>query len=275
MNLDQFQLIKLEKKDKILEIILNSPKRLNSIDDQFMKEIGAAAKILEEDNEISVAIVWAEGRMFTAGLDLKSQGSVLQGDGEGSHATQSLVIYRHLKAWQKHFQSLRDCSKPVIAAIHGPCIGGGIDLITACDVRLATKDCIFSIRETKVGIVADLGTLQRIVKLTSAGFIREMAFTGSNVTASRAHHFGFVNEVYENKEAMLEAARKMAREMADNSLLILQGTKIALNYADDHTVEESLNQVALWNSAFLQSEDLIEAFSSFIQKTKPVFRNKL
>jgi len=148
-------------------------------------------------------------------------------------------------------------------------------LITACDIRLCTKEAQFSIKETKIAIVADLGTLQRVSKVTSKGFAREIAFSGENFSAERALRFGFVNEVYETKEDLLKGARKLASDISANSPLVVQGTKFTLNYADEHNTKDSLLQIALWNSAFLKSEDLTEAFVSFMEKKKPTFKSKL
>jgi len=140
---------------------------------------------------------------------------------------------------------------------------------------VCTKDATFSIKETQIAIVADIGTLQRISKLTSRGFAREVAFTGEPFSADRALAFGFVNKVSPTKEEMLKDARLLAEKIAANSLLVVQGVKVALNYADEHSTEDSLNQIALWNSAFLMSDDLTEAVTSFLMKKKPVFKSKL
>jgi enoyl-CoA hydratase/carnithine racemase len=163
----------------------------------------------------------------------------------------------------------------VISAIHGVCIGGGVDLVTACDIRLCTKDTKFSVRETKIAIVADLGTLQRITRICGRGFTREIALTGDDIEASRAYHFGLVNQVYENQEDLMIGARKMANNISSNSPLVVQGTKHILEYSEDHTVEEGTKYTALWNSAFLKSDDLKEAIMSFMSKKKPVFKNRL
>lgn len=182
---------------------------------------------------------------------------------------------KHLKKWQDSFTSLQKTPKPVICAIHGKCIGGGVDLITAADIRLASKDASFTIAETKLAIVADLGTLQRITRIVGRGHAREMAFTSAFVSAERAASIGLVNHVFDDKEKLLLGARKMADDIAQLSPLTVQGTKKMLAFSEDHTEAESLDHVALWNSSFLRSDDLTEAVKSFMERRKPVFTCKL
>lgn len=160
-------------------------------------------------------------------------------------------------------------------AVHGKCIGGGVDLMTAADIRLASKDATFTIAETKLAIVADLGTLQRLTRIVGRGHARELAFTASYISAERAAAINLVNHVYEDKEKLLVAARKMANEIADHSPLVVQGTKKMLAYSEDHTEAESLDHVALWNTSFLKSADLTEAVKAFLERRKPVFTCKL
>eukprot|EP01116_Phalansterium_solitarium_P013773 TRINITY_DN31187_c0_g1_i1.p2 TRINITY_DN31187_c0_g1~~TRINITY_DN31187_c0_g1_i1.p2 ORF type:complete len:307 (+),score=98.82 TRINITY_DN31187_c0_g1_i1:99-923(+) len=271
----QFEYFRLDRNGPVAEIVLNRPAKMNVLDNQFFDELGRAVDTVQADPEVRVALLWAEGKVFTAGLDLKSAGSVFVSSGDESHAVQSLKLYHHVKQWQGALSKLHTGAKPVIAAVHNLCIGGGVDLVSWCDIRLASADAAFSIKETQIGIVADLGTLQRIQRLTSYGFAREMAFTGLPVSAERCLRFGFLNEVYPNKEELLKGARSMAEAIAANSPLVVQGTKVQLNYALEHTTDDSLQAAALWNSAFLQSEDLAEAMASFFGKRKPIFRNKL
>lgn len=193
----------------------------------------------------------------------------------GNSAGSNLEFIKLLKRWQDAFTSLQKTTKPVIAAVHGKCIGGGLDLITAADIRFATKDASFILAETKLAIVADLGTLQRITRIIGRGHAREMAFTAAPVSADRAASMGLVNHVLEDKEKMLIAARKMASDIAELSPLTVQGTKKVLSYAEDHSEAEALDQVALWNTSFLRSDDLNEAVKAFIERRKPVFTCKL
>jgi len=269
-----FTHIVINKNQHVAEVVFNRPTKLNTMTQAFFQEIERAFHMIDDDNDVRVALIWAEGRMFTAGLDLKETSNILV-TGEESRVLQAANLFKHIKHLQGTFNIISSCKKPVIAAVHGDCIGGGIDLITACDIRVCSADAVFSVKETKMAIVADLGTLQRLPKLIGKGFAREMCLTGNSIDALRAKTFNLVNEVFETKEKMLVGARAIARSIAENSPLVVQGTKIVMNFADEHNVKDGLEHVALFNSAFLHSEDLQEAFTSFMQKKKPAFRNNL
>ncbi len=260
----------------VAEIVLNRPDQLNSMTPEFFEEIGRAMKIIGDDPTLRAAVLWAEGRLFTAGLDLKAAMATLLTNkpGANSKARSNLDLLEHIKQLQKYFSAIESCPKPVIAAIHGHCIGGGVDLTTACDIRVCTADATFSIQETKIAIVADLGTLQRISRVVGRGIAREMAFTGRRLSAQRALRCGLVNEVYPDKESLLAGARELAKEIAANSPLAVQGTKTVLNYSEEHTIEEGLDFVAQWNASFLHSHDLTEAVTAFLQKRPPVFKGE-
>jgi len=259
----------------VAEVVLNRPQALNAMNQKFFDEIHTAFQEIDKDPSINVALLWAEGKMFTAGLDLKEAASILVDDPEKSKVERAAELYAHIKHLQKTFDIIRQIRKPVIAAIHGPCIGGGVDLTAACDIRLCSQDATFSVLETKMAIVADLGTLQRLSKIVGSGIAREMAFTAAPLNAQRALNVGFVNHVFGDKEELLTAARKMANEIAGHSPLVVQGTKKVLNFSEEHSLEDGLEYVALWNTSFLQSEDLTEAVTSFMSKQPPKFRNRL
>jgi enoyl-CoA hydratase len=179
-----------------------------------------------------------------------------------------------VKRLQQAISSVADCPKPVVAAIHGYCIGGGVDLASACDIRLASADAVFSVRETKVAIVADLGSLQRLPMIIGQGHVAELAYTGKDITAARAQEIGLVNDVLPDAEAVVSAAQAMAAEIAANSPLAVQGTKAVLTAGEGRSVAEGLDYVATWNAGFLQSEDLVEAMSAFMEKRPPDFRGR-
>lgn len=259
----------------VAEIVLNRPAALNAMNARFFEEIHTVFQEVEKDPNVNCAVLWAEGRMFTAGLDLKEAASLFTNDNCRSKAEQSAELYKHIKQLQQAFDIIRQNRKPTIAAIHGQCIGGGIDLVSACDIRLSTEDATFSIAETKMAIVADLGTLQRISRIVGTGIAREMAFTSNPINAQRALSCGLVNNVFQDKEKLLEGARHMAQTIANNSPLVVQGTKQVLNYSEEHSTADSLEYVALWNTSFLQSDDLTEAATSFFTKAPPKFRNRL
>jgi enoyl-CoA hydratase/carnithine racemase len=264
----------LDKRGHVAEIVLDRGKQLNKMDDDFFDSFHEAVSTADNDPEVRVLLIWAEGPMFTAGLDLLKAGPALAAN-EGVGAEVNLEFIKLLKRWQAAFTSLQKTVKPTIVAIHGKCIGGGVDLMTAADIRLASKDASFTIAETKLAIVADLGTLQRITRIVGRGHARELAFTASEISAERAAAINLVNHVYEDKEKLLLAARKMASEIADFSPLVVQGSKKMLNFSEDHTEDESLDHVALWNTSFLKSSDLSEAIKAFMERRKPVFTCKL
>lgn len=268
-----YQAIRIDRPgDRTAEVVLNRPEKLNAMAPVFFEEIGRAFAELDADASVRAVVLRAEGRMFTAGLDLKAAGTLLAPTPGRSAASQNLELLERVRSLQDRFTAIERCRKPVVAAVHGHCIGGGVDLVTACDVILATADATFSIQETKIAIVADLGTLQRIGRRVGRGPAREMAFTGRRLTADRALGFGLVNEVYPDQEALLAGARAMAREIAANSPLVVQGTKAVLNFSESHSVADGLEYVALWNAAFLRSDDLTEAVTAFLTKREPNFK---
>lgn len=271
--MSEYTAIRLERHDHIAEVILNNPERLNAMSPNFFTEIGQAFQEIDADPDLRVAILWAEGRLFSAGLDLKASLLNFQSgaDDQPSAGLRNDQFYRDIRQIQACFTAIEQCRKPVIAAVHSHCIGGGVDLATACDIRLCSADATFSIHETKMAIVADLGTLQRLTAIVGKGLAREMAYTGKRIAAARAHHFGLVNEVYDDKESMLSAARAMATEIAANSPFIVQGVKQVLQYSEEHSLHEGLDYVAQWNAARIQTDDLLEAMTAFREKRPPVF----
>ena len=271
-----YESIRVERNGAVAEVVLDRPEALNAMRISFFYEIKRAFEEIAGDDDIRAAVIWAEGRLFTAGLDLKeAAGGVLGSGGNGSASSQAssnLSAYQTIKNLQDCFTAIERCPKPVIAAVHGKCIGGGLDLITACDFRVCAADACFSIFETKIAIVADVGTLQRITPIVGKGMAREMAYTGAFINADRALGCGLVNSVHADKDATVEAARQLAVEIAANSPLAVQGTKMVLNYADEHSTAEGLEHVAQWNSSFLLSKDLEEAIAAFVEKRPPDFK---
>jgi enoyl-CoA hydratase len=206
------------------------------------------------------------------GLDLKEfGGGFAAGSSSSSKAASSAQAFHAVRTMQASVTSIAELAVPVIAAIHGYCIGGGVDLVSACDIRLCDSLAKFSVRETKVAIVADLGSLQRLPKIISAGHLAEMAFTGKDIDAQRALAIGLVNAVYGNSDELVAAARALANEIASNSPLAVQGTKAVLAANDGRSVDEGLEFVAHWNTMYLQSNDLREAMTAFLERRAPDF----
>jgi enoyl-CoA hydratase len=240
----------------------------------FFGEIEATFRALAADPSVRVVIVRAAGKAFSYGLDLPAALQVLGPHLAGGTAESRMELLAYTRKLQASFSAVAACPVPVIAAVHGLCIGGGLDLISACDIRLATEDAKFSLRETKIAIVADLGSLQRLPRLIGQGHTRELAFTGKDITAVRAREIGLVNEVYASPEALQSAAQAMAAEIAQNSPFAVRGVKEVLEAGEGKTVAEGLAYVATWNAAFLASEDLGEALRAFLEKKKPSFQGR-
>ena len=217
-----------------------------------------------------LVIVKAEGKSFTAGTDLTEAASLLS----GTAADQREATRRKILALQAGITNLEECRKPIIAAVHSHCIGGGIDLISACDIRLATKDAVFSIRETRMGIIADLGTLQRLPYIIGHGWFRELALTGRDFSAEEALQMRLVTRVCEDREALYAEAKKLALQIAACPPLTVQGVKDVVLYNRDHGVAAGLKYVAQKNTAALPSEDVVEAVAAFMEKRPPKFKGK-
>ena len=270
---ESFKLIRLDVRGHVAEVVLDNPGRLNAMEPRFFQEIRDAFVRLDREPEVRAVVVWAEGRVFSSGLNLKEATGLIPPRESGlSDAARNRVIFDTIRDFQSCFSQIQRTRQPVIAAVHGLCIGGGLDLATACDIRLCTSEASFAVHETKIAMVADLGSLQRLTRLVGRGQARELAFTGKMVAAERALKMGLVNEVYADKDALLQGAREMAREMAANSPLVVQGIKQVLNYSEEHTEAEGLEYVAHWNSSFFLSQDLFEAVQAFNEKRAPDFK---
>lgn len=241
----------------------------------FFREFKKAVEKLSKQASLRVLIISSVNPHFSYGLDLteafKEFGDLMSGGGLAEPRSRLRQLIHDL---QSTFTALEACPFPTIAAVNGWCIGGGLDLITACDIRLASQDAKISLRETKIAFVADLGSLQRLPPIIGEGNARLMAFSGKDITAYRALGMGLVSEIYENKEELDLATTELANEIAENPPLTVQGVKQVLNYGRDHSVADGLEYVSVWNSAFLASEDLAEAVSAFMMKRSPVFKGK-
>ena len=240
----------------------------------FFAECEAAFRALAGDASVRAVLVRSSAKAFSYGLDLpaafQQYGALFAGGGAKNRA-ELLALIRRL---QGAFDAVASCPVPVIAAIQGNCIGGGVDLVSACDVRLCSRDAKFSVREVRVAIVADLGSLQRLPAIIGQGHTRELAFTGKTIGAGRAESIGLVNEVFGTHEELAAAAEAMAREIAQNPPLTVRGIKDVLDFGADHPVADGLAYVASHNAAFLASEDLGEAMAAFMEKREPRFQGQ-
>jgi enoyl-CoA hydratase len=281
------EVLSIERDDHVATVWLDRPEARNAMGPAFWNDLTEAMTEVSDDARIRAVVVAARGPHFSVGLDLKAMAGLLtgsegqgagsgreKGDGPPSMAVRAVAARAGVKRLQHAISSEADCPKPVIAAVHGYCIGGGVDLASACDIRLASADAVFSVRETKVAIVADLGSLQRLPQIIGKGHVAELAYTGKDITAARAREIGLVNEVFTDADAVVDAARTMAAEIAGNSPLAVEGTKAVLTAGEGRSVAEGLDYVATWNAGFLQSDDLVEAMGAFMAKRAPEFRGR-
>jgi enoyl-CoA hydratase len=267
--------LNLAVEDHIATVALRATGKANRMGPDFWRELPEAFGWLDAESEVRAVVLHGEGGHFSYGLDLATMGgAIAQLLGEGALAKERTDFLATIERLQRAISSVARCRKPVIAAIDGWCIGGGVDLATACDVRLCSADARFSVREVKLAMVADVGTLARLPGIVGQGHARSLAFTGDDIDAPRALRIGLVEDVYENRETLFSAARALAVRIAANPPLVVQGVKEVLSASSERVAAESLRTVALWNAAFLPSHDLREAMAAFVEKRKPTFRGK-
>lgn len=261
----------VEISNHVAQVTLLGPGKGNAMGPAFWKEMPEVFGELDADPEVRAIVITGSGKHFCFGLDLMAMGSTLPSADGGSQARSRAKFHTHLKQLQQAITAVADCRTPTIAAVHGWCIGGGVDLISAADIRYASAEAKFSVREVKLAIVADVGSLARLPYILSDGHLRELALTGKDIDAARAEKIGLVNDVLPDPEACLAAAHATAAEIAANSPLTVRGVKDVLDEQRVDDVAASLRYVAAWNSAFLPSNDLKEAVAAMFEKRSPNF----
>jgi enoyl-CoA hydratase len=276
---EPFSNLAIERHDGVATLFLDRPDKLNALHRPLWHAIPEAVATLDRDPAVRAIVLAGKGKAFCAGIDLVDHAPTLAAGGslsgiEGSAVAKRRQLYDDIRAYQRTASCFADTNKPVIAAVHGACLGAGMDLITACDLRLASADAVFSVRETRIAMVADVGSLQRLPRLIGDGVAREWIFTGADYDATRAHAVQLLNEVLPDHDALMQRARALAAAIAANSPLAVQGAKQVLGFASRREVDANLDYVALWNSAFLHSEDLGEATRAFMERRPPQFRGQ-
>lgn len=264
----------VEVQGHVATLWLANVERKNAMGVAFWRDLPGVISSIEANEQVRVVVVAARGPHFSVGLDLIEMGAELGPALMGGMARERRRLFDKIHEMRRGFDAMDGSRLPFIAAVHGACIGGGLDLISSCDVRIAAKDARFSLRETRIAIVADMGSLQRLEGIIGRGHLREMALTGKDISSERALRIGLVNDVYEDASQLLEAAQRMAMEIAANSPLAVQGTKEVLRVSERHGVEAGLRYVASWNAAHLASADLQEAIQAFLEKRSPQFRGE-
>lgn len=257
--------------DHIARIELNRPDKANALNGTLWREIGAAFRWVDDTPQVRVAILSGAGRHFCAGIDFELMSAVLGAVELLGPGRKEEQLRRTIMELQAAFTALERCRKPVLAAIHGLCIGGGLDLIAACDMRYATADAAFSLKEVDLAIVADVGSLQRLPYLIGEGQVRELAFTARQFDAAEAQAMGLVNRVFADAAQLRDGVQAIAASIAAKSPLTVRGIKQVLNYGRDHSVTDGLEYVATWNAALLLSDDTREAITAAMQKRLPQF----
>jgi enoyl-CoA hydratase len=267
------QYFKVEIENKVATVAFNRPEKSNALHMPAWTEMKELFNTLSETAEVRVIVLSGEGKNFCAGIDLELLMSVSQYQKIECAGRRSEEIRKLVLTLQEAVNAIEKCKKPVLAAVHGGCIGGGVDIIAACDMRYCSEDAYFTIKEIDLGMVADLGTLQRLPKLISPGMVAEMAYTGRKMHGKEAKEIGLVNQSYPSRDELMESTKKLAATIASKSPLSIRGTKEVLKYRRDHSVESSLNYMATWNAAMLLSDDLSEAFTASMEKRSPEFKD--
>ena len=251
--------------DKIAHIKLNRPEKRNAMNREFWEELPAAVRKIDEDASARVVVISSTGPIFSAGIDVSMLADI-GGMPDKNRPTHGAEFYTTVKRLQDSFTALEACRIPVIAAIQGGCIGGAVDLITACDMRYGTDDSYITIYEINVGMTADVGTFPRILNHLPEGIVRELAYTGRKMGAAECERRGLYNGVYESQEAMLAGVMETAKEIASKPPLAVYGCKHIITYGRDHSTQDALDYIGVWNMSMLLPAEMMEAMQSRAQK---------
>ena len=270
-----YECFEVEIDKKIAHVRMNRPQRSNSMIPAFWHELPQITEELSASGSVRAMVLSGEGKHFCSGMDLEVFGNneAISGSEQSrGHRSRRNERFRStaLKL-QESFTAMERARMPVLAAIQGACVGGGIDMITACDMRYATENAFFSIQEINIGMTADVGTLQRMPKLVPEGIVRELAYTGRRWTAQEAKEAGFVNELYPDESTMIDAVLGIAAEIASKSPMAVWGTKQTMHYTRDHNISDGLEYIANWNAAMFDTDDMAEAFTAQMEKRSPDF----
>ena len=276
MSDTKYKSFKVDVSDHVANLILSRPDELNTMSRDFWVELGDVLDEINKNSEVRVVVMSSTGKHFCAGMDLSAFSNGVDNipeEKKPDHARIGEAVYRVAKELQGYISSLEKIRVPVIAAIHGGCIGGAVDLVTACDIRLASKDAFFCIQEINIGMAADVGTLQRLPKIIPDSKMREMAYTGRRMYADEAKETGLVSDTYESQEEMIAAANELAKVIALKSPVAIYGLKAVMNYSRDHSVSEGLEYNALWSGAMLSQKDMTEAITANMEKRDASFND--
>lgn len=271
-NTEKENLVTYHRDDHIGVITLNRPEKRNALNPVVWDTLNGAIGMAEEDGEARVVLLRGEGQSFCAGLDLSPENELFSAVNKPPDAAQKVWFFNEVRKAQDIHTRLERISKPTIALIHGHCLGAGLELVLCCDIRLCSQETLFAFPEAKLGFITDLGGLQRLPRVVGKGHAREIAFRGHQFDAGRAKTINLVNDVFPDKETVEEKGREMAKEIASNPPLAVQGAKEVFLFDDEASLEESLEYNAARSSMIVPSEDLLEGVNAYIQKRKGEFK---
>ena len=267
----------LSIEEQVAHLVLNRPEKRNSMIPEFWDELPAIVADLDRNAKARVIVISSTGPHFSSGLDLKAfmnpgaSGDMTEEEARLAKRQRGTATYQNIQRMQKTFSCLEECRLPVLACIQGGAIGGGVDLITACDMRYMTEDAFLTVFEINIGMTADVGTFPRLVKLIPEGIVRELAYTGRRMPAAEARQAGLVNQVYPDQKSMLEGVMSIAADIASKAPLAVYGCKRMINYARDHSTADGLDYISIWNASHLLPEEMSEAVAARTEKRPGVF----
>lgn len=268
-----YECFDLDIKDHIAHLSMSRPEALNAMSRVFWKELPEIIKDIDKNSQARVIVLSGQGKHFSAGMDLANFMSNDKSGEKKDPARMREIFYHEVLELQDTFSALEECRMPTIAAIHGACVGGAIDMAAACDMRYCSDDAFFKIAEVDIGIAADVGTLQRLPSLIPLAAVRELAYTGRKFDANEAKELGLVNKVFDSQESLTDEVNKIAEKIANKSPLVTRVIKKQINYSRDHSVKESLDYHAAWNSSLISSKDMEEAMKAYMNKSDGDFED--
>lgn len=270
-----YKFFSLEQQESIAILSLNRPDTRNAMNWDFWMELPEMIAEIDSNPSIHAFVVMGRGKSFSVGLDVLEFTNKFQSYLKENIGDDRKKFYELILRMQSGINAIYNSNKPSIAVVHKHCIGGGLDLISACDIRIATEDSLFSLREAKVAIVADMGSINRLPAIIGQGHTRELALTGKDIDGKEALRIGLVNHLFADQDSAMDFAIRMASEISQNPTLVLQGVKEVMRYSEGKPLEAGLNYVCLWNSSFLASRDFGEAIESFQHKKRPKYNKPI